>query len=266
MKKGYIRWGVVIAVLIFLMVPVVTAFAGTTLETIRERGKLLAGVKYATVPFGFVDKNNQVTGFDVDLVREIAKAIGVDVEFIRVTSPTRIPLLAGGNVDMVAASMTHTNKRDKTIDFSITYYVGGQSILVRKDSGINGVQDLKGKTVAVQQGTTLEKNLAKACPEAKQLAFKDYSSAWLALKQGRADALTGSHHIMLGFAKDSPEFHLAGERFSVEPFGMGVRQGDSDMRDLINRVLQDLWKSGKYRELYMKWFGTAPDFQMELWP
>jgi len=240
--------------------------ADSSLEKIKKRGKLLAGVKYGTLPFGFVDKSGAVVGFDVDLTKEIANALGVDIEYIKVTSPTRIPMLVSGNADIVAASMTHTVERDKAIDFSITYFWGGQSILVKKDSGINGVKDLVGKTVAVQQGTTLEKNLAKACPQAKQLAFKDYTSAWMALKQGRADALTGSHHILLRFAKDSPQFGLAGNRFSKEPFAMGTRQGDSEMRDFTNRVLQDLWKSGKFREYYRKWFGSDPDFEMEIWP
>jgi len=267
MKRNWMGTLSLLAVLSVFIAPIVCgASEHSTLEKIKARGKLLAGVKYGTVPFGFVDKNNEVVGFDVDLVREIANTIGVEVEYVRVTSPTRIPLLVSGNVDMVAASMTHTVERDKTIDFTITYYLGGQSILVRVGSGINGVADLSGKTVAVQQGTTLEKNLAKANPQAKQLAFKDYASAWMALKQGRADALTGSHHILLGFAKGDKTFQLAGQRFSTEPFGMGVRQGDSDMRDLINRVLQELWKSGKYKEYYNKWFGSDPDFQMEIWP
>jgi polar amino acid transport system substrate-binding protein len=163
MKKSWMGTMSLLAVLLLFIAPIVCGAAeNSTLDKIKARGKLLAGVKYATVPFGFVDKNNEVVGFDVDLVREIAKTIGVEVEFVRVTSPTRIPLLVSGNADMVAASMTHTVERDKTIDFSITYYLGGQSILVRKGSGINGVGDLSGKTVAVQQGTTLEKNLARA--------------------------------------------------------------------------------------------------------
>jgi len=265
MKRHFVFIGCMLLALMFMFSATAPA-ADTTVEKIKSRGKLLAGVKYGTVPFGFVDKSGQVVGFDVDLTKEVANELGVSIEYVKVTSPTRIPMLVAGNVDLVAASMTHTVERDKAIDFSVTYFWGGQSILVRKDSGINGVQDLVGKTVAVQQGTTLEKNLARVNPDAKQLAFKDYTSAWMALKQGRADALTGSHHILLRFAKDSPEFGLAGNRFSKEPFGMGVRQNDSDMRDVVNRVLQDLWKSGKFHEYYRKWFGSEPDFEMEIWP
>src|SRR5437588_4873502 len=170
-----------------------------TIAKIKERGKLLAGVKLDTPPFGFLDDKNEPAGFDIDLVRKIAAHIGVPVELVKVTSATRIPLLVSGNVDLVAASMTHTRERDKAIDFSITYYTGGQSLMVPKASTITGVKDLGGKQVAVQQGTTLEKNLATAAPAAKIIAFRDYTAAWLALAQGRADAFTGSLNVLQGF-------------------------------------------------------------------
>ncbi len=233
--------------------------AQSTVDTIKSRGTLLAGVKYDTPPFGYVDQNNQVAGFDVDLVKEIAKALGVKVDLIKVTSPTRIPMLVSGNVDLVAASMTNTPERAKTIDFSLTYYTGGQTILVPANSPINSPKDLSGKTVAVQQGTTLEKNIESLAPGAKVLAFRDYTSAWLALRQGRADAFTGSADILRGFAKNTPGYKLVGEKFSVEPFGIGVRKGDTALLEFVNKTLCDLWKSGRYTELYKKWFDVEPD-------
>jgi ABC-type amino acid transport substrate-binding protein len=252
-------------------VATVTTFAGaqaqeTSIAKIRARGKLLAGVKFDTPPFGFLNDKNQPVGFDIDLIRKVAEHIGVPVELVSVTSPTRIPMLVSGNVDLVAASMTHTRERDKTIDFSITYYTGGQSLLVPKSSAITGLKDLAGKQVSVQQGTTLEKNIAAAAPKAVIVAFKDYNSAWLALGQGRVDALTGSLNILQGFAKDNPNVKIVGELFSVEPFGIGVRQGDSALRDEVNFTLQDLWMSGAYAELYRKWFHADPTIPIETWP
>jgi ABC-type amino acid transport substrate-binding protein len=237
-----------------------------TLAAIKERGKILAGVKFDTPPFGFLDEKNEPIGFDLDLVRKIAEKLGVGVEFVKVTSPTRIPLLASGNVDLVAASMTNTPEREKTIDFSITYYTGGQSLLVPAESKITGLKDLDGKEVAVQQGTTLEKNIAAAAPNAKVTAFKDYNSAWLALAQGRVDALTGSLNILQGFQKNNPKFKNVGDMFSVEPFGIGVRKGDSDLRDAINATLGELWASGEYTALYRKYFGTDPTIPIEARP
>jgi len=242
------------------------AAAEDGLARIKERGKLIAGVKFDTPPFGFLDSSNQPVGFDLDLVRKIGEHIGVPVEFVKVTSPTRVPLLVSGNVDLVAASMTHTRERDKVIDFSITYYTGAQSLIVHKASAIGGLKDLAGKQVAVQQGTTLETNLAAAAPGVRIVAFRDYSSAWLALVQGRADALTGSLDILRGFARENPDFVILPDRFSIEPFGIGVRQGDSPLRDEINFTLQDLWLSGQYAELYRKWFHAEPEYPIEVWP
>ncbi|WP_188407786.1 transporter substrate-binding domain-containing protein [Agaricicola taiwanensis] len=250
-----------------VMAPAVTmAQSPNSVEEIKSRGKLLAGVKFDTPPFGFLGEGNKPTGFDLDLLTKVAEKIGVPVEFVSVTSPTRIPMLVSGNVDVVAASMTHTIERDRTIDFSITYYTGGQALIVKAGSDITGVDSLAGKQVAVQQGTTLEKNIAAAAPEAKLVGFKDYNSAWLALVQGRADALTGSLNILQGFAKENKDYQIVGDIFSSEPFGIGVRQGDSALRDIINETLQDLWKSGEYQKLYAKWFGEEPRVPLEIWP
>src|SRR5688572_13348287 len=113
-----------------LVISAAAAQAPDGLSAIKARGKILAGVKYDTPPFGYLDKGNKPVGFDLDLVSKIAGKIGLPVEFVSVTSTTRIPMLVSGNVDLVAASMTHTKERDRTIDFSITYYTGGQSLLV----------------------------------------------------------------------------------------------------------------------------------------
>src|SRR6478752_6781816 len=142
-----------------------------TIAKSKARGKLLAGVKFDTPPFGFLDDKNQPVGFDIDLMRKIAEHIGVPVELVSVTSPTRIPMLVSGNVDLVAASMTHTRERDKTIDFSITYYTGGQSLLVPKSSSVAGLRDLDGRAEGeghCLQG--LQQRVARPCTGACRCA------------------------------------------------------------------------------------------------
>lgn len=265
MALGFLRTAVTVIALAATACTAAAQGQGT-LAKIKERGKLLAGVKLDTPPFGSLDDKNEPAGFDIDLVRKIGARIGVPVELVKVTSATRIPLLVSGNVDLVAASMTHTRERDKAIDFSITYYTGGQSLMVPKDSAVTGIKDLGGKQVAVQQGTTLEKNIAAVAPTAKIVAFRDYNAAWLALAQGRADAFTGSLNVLQGFLKDNPNFKIVGDLFSVEPFGVGVRQGDSELRDEINFAIQDLWTSGEYASLYRKWFNADPTVPIEVWP
>lgn len=261
------RWSAALAAAcLMLLSALAPARAEDTLDAIKARHKLIAGVKNDTPPFGYIDEKNEVVGFDVDIVREIARAIEVDLELVKVTSPTRIPLLVSGNIDLSAASMTHTREREGVVDFSITYYTGAQSLMVPADSPIKGLGDLAGKTVAVQQGTTLEKTLAKLAPEAKIQSFRDYTTAWLALRQGRADAFTGSYDVLRGFAREAPGFQIIGGKFSLEPFGIGVRHGDWQLRNLVNAVLQDLWASGRYREIYLKWFQVEPDVSIETWP
>lgn len=240
--------------------------APNTLAAIKTRGKLLAGVKFDTPPFGYLDDNDKPAGFDLEIMRKVAAKIGVPVEFVKVTSLTRIPLLLSGGADLVAASMTHTREREKTIDFSMTYYTGGQSLLVPNGSAIASTKDLAGKQVAVQQGTTLEKTLAQAAPAAKITAFKDYDGAWMSLAQGRADALTGSLNILQGFAKQNKGFRITGGLFSTEPFGIGIRKGDWAMRDAVNETLQDLQVSGDYDKMYLAAFASPPAAPIEVWP
>lgn len=265
MKRGR---RIIQTLLVSTLVLAVAGFssAQSTIDAIRDRGVLRAGVKFDTPPFGFVDESGETVGYDIDLVRAIADYLGVELELVSVTSPTRIPLLVSDQVDLSAASMTHTRERDETIDFSITYYIGGQSLMVPADSDITSVDDLAGRTVAVQQGTTLEENIARRAPEANVIAFRDYNSAWLALRQGRADALTGSKQILQGFQRDSEEFVVLDESISTEPFGIGVRQGDSELRDAVNFALMALWESGEFQAIYENWFGVQPDFVLEMWP
>ncbi len=225
---------------------------------IQQRGKLLGGVKYDTPPFGFLNEKNAPIGFDLDLVTMVAKRLNVPVEYIKVTSPTRIPMLSAGNVDLVAASMTITPERAQVIDFSDSYFIGRQSLMVPANSDIQSAQDLNGKTVAVQQGTTLEAAVMKIAPRAKIMGFKDYDSAWLAFAQGRADAFTGSEYILRGFMKDSNKFKIVGKPFTAEPFGIGVQKGNTTLLKAVNQALAEAQSSGEYAKLYQKWFGSGP--------
>ncbi len=251
------------------------AFAGK-LEEIKARGKLIAGVKDAVVPFGFVDENtNQLVGFDVDICRYIANKLGVKLELKPVTSATRIPMLTQGSVDLVAATMTHKFSRDDTIDFSITYFMDGQKILVKKNSGIKSVADLAGKKVGTAKGSTSEKNIKEAQPKCIVLSFEGYPQAFLALQQGKVAAVTTDSTILLGLKNSAPnpdDYAIVGDYISSEPYGIGLPENDSDFRDFVNRALVDMWNSGEYQKIYNKWFGPQTKYylpltwKMEVWP
>ncbi len=252
--------------------PVMLQPEESVLDHILERGKVIAGVKYDFKPFGFVDEAGQVTGFDVDLARQFAKRwLGDEnaIDLVQVTSKSRIPMLLNGQVDFVAASMTHNKERDLVIDYTTTYFMDGQSLLVRAGSGINSVADLDGKKVTAIQGSTPIDNIQAEADrlgiEIEIIPFAEYPPAIEALKAGQVDTLTTDSVFLSQAALDNPGLVMVGGVFTKEPYGMGVLPGDHRMRDLINFTLQDMYNDGTYQELYEKWFGP-PAYQVEVWP
>ena len=245
-----------------------------------QRGEpLVAGVKVDSQPWGFLDESGDNVGFDVALIEAMAERWGVEVEFISVTSANRLEKLAVGEVDLVAASMTHRRDREEFNDFSITYFLDGQALLVREDSGIETMVDLDRKAVAAARGTTSMENLrAEANELGIQVAVVEVDDHPAGLKDvvaGTVDAYTTDASILAGLAKQEPGLMVTGGPFSYEPYGMGLPACDSHFRDLVNFTLQDLYRDGTYAKLYEAWLlGGNPEginvggeiFQMESWP
>ena len=246
------------------------------LEDIKARGTLVAGVKDSQPPFGFVDEDSrQLAGFEPELCAALAAKLGVKLELKPVTSATRIPMLEQGAIDLIAATMTHKIEREEKIDFSITYFPATQKLLVKKDSGIKSVADLAGKKVGSAKGSTSEQNVKKAQPGCTVISFETYPEAFLALKQGKVQAMTTDESILVGIqnSDDKPEaWDIVGEYISPEPYGLGVAENDSKFRDFVNLALMDMWTKGEYQKIYEKWFGKGTKdyipltWKMELWP
>lgn len=230
----------------------------TTLDKILKRGKIIVGVKYDAKPFGYLNKKNQLVGFDVDLAKIIAKALLGDenkIIFKPVTTSNRILALNSGQVDMVIATMTITNQRREVVDFSVPYYVTGQSLLVPLHSKITSMTDLNGKKVIVIFGSTAEKNLRLIAPEANVLGFKTYISGYNALKQGMADAMTSDDTILLGFAIQDKSVKLLPKKYSKEPYAVAFKRGivSESLRQEVNRILDQETRTGGLEMLRNKW-------------
>jgi polar amino acid transport system substrate-binding protein len=243
------------------------AASADKLADIKSAGVLRAGVKYDFKPFGYIDEHNDVVGFDVDLLKYIAKALGVKAAFQQVTSKTRIPMVTGGQIDIAAASMTHKLKRDEAIDFTITYFFDGQSILVRSDSKAKEAKDFAGKKVGVIQGATSGENFKKIVPDAKIRSYQEYPQLIGFLKQGKIDAITTDLVWCTIQARESNgALKVIGGTLSYEPYGMGVAENESNLRDAVNFAIQQSVKDGTYAKLYQKWFGKNPEVLPEVWP
>jgi ABC-type amino acid transport substrate-binding protein len=244
--------------------------AGSYMARIVQRGKLVAGVKQDQPLFGYLNPStNRLEGFDVDIVKEIAKAIFDDasesrLELKPVTSASRIPLLQEGGIDIIAATMTITEQRREQIDFSDVYYLAGQSLLVKRGSPVLKIQDLDkaDKTVCSATGSTSEQNITKFAPNAQKVLFAGYADCVTALQQGRADATSTDDIILAGFAAQDPSLKLVGGRFTDEPYGLGINKSSTGFLDLVNGVLRTIKSNGRWKAIYTQWLGSigpAPD-------
>jgi polar amino acid transport system substrate-binding protein len=241
------------------------ATAQSTLDTVKSRGTLVTGVRFDTPPYGSVDASGKNVGIDIDFANELARRLGVKLELVQVTGKTRIPLLTSGKIDLIVAALTHTRERDKVIDFTITYIQDGVKMLVRKNSGIAGPDDLKGKTVSTIQGSVNVPLVQKAAPQARILEYQEYPQAFLALKQGLAQAFVTDVFILEQFAKGDPDYAIVGPYLAEEPLAIGVRENDSKWRDELNYLLQDMVADGTWSRI-MSGYISQPIPKPEVWP
>jgi len=238
--------------------------ADSYMARIQQRGQLVVGVKYDTPPFGSLNPvNNQVEGFDPDLARELARALFGDETKVRLdeaVSRNRVPFLQEDKADVILSTMTITDERRQEIDFSEPYYIAGQSILVRKGSPIQSVDDLNGRTVASAQGSTSERNVRERAPGANLLLFPAYAESLAALKDNRADAVSTDDTILMGMILKDPDLQMVGGLFTEEPYGAGIKKGRPEFLAFVNRVFDDAKASGRWTELYKKHIAPLSGF------
>lgn len=230
----------------------------STLETIKANDKIVWGVKNDTKLFGLKNPSSgEIEGFDVDMAKAITEIILGDaskVEFKEVTSKTRIPMLNNGDIDSIIATMTITEERKQEVDFTDVYFEAGQSLLVKKGSPIQSIDDITADTkVIAVKGSTSAINIREKAPDAQVLEFENYAEAFTALKAGQGDTLTTDNAILYGMASDDSSFEVVGDIFTDEPYGIAMKKGSDDFVQAVNDALAELKENGKYDEIYNKW-------------
>lgn len=243
-----------------LALAVASQAAAGTLDDVKKRGKLIAGVKTDFPPFGYVDSAGKNLGFDVDVAHRFAKALFDDenkVELVAVTSGNRIPFLQSGKIDIIIATVTVTDERRQVVEFSDPYFLSGSLLLVPKASPIRGVEDLAGKTVAVIQGAIQDKDIEQLAPKANRVKFGKVSEAVLVVKGGRADAFAQDDILILTLAKENSDMKAVGKPFIPRPYGIAVRKGDLDFIKWVNDQLAKIKRDGTYDKLWKQYFGEV---------
>src|SRR5919107_987874 len=209
-------------------------------------------------------RGDEIEGFDVDLGRAIAEALGVEPKFIEAISDNRIPFLQDGTADVILSTMTINEERVGQIEFSDPYYIAKGRILVKKDnSEITGVDTLAGKNVCTALGSTYEATLKEQAPEAKLKLVDSYSECLESLQNGSVDAISTDDVILTGMIIQDDSLKLVGDELSQEPYGAGIKKGNADLQEFVNGVFSEYKEDGRWAETYEKWVGQYTDTEAE---
>ncbi|TIC88182.1 glutamate ABC transporter substrate-binding protein [Nocardioides sp. GY 10113] len=239
---------------------------GAALARIRKADRLVVGVSADTLLMGSRNpETNRIEGFDIDLAQRIADEVGVPLQLRVISAADRIPLLQGGDLDLVVRNMTINCDRWTQVAFSAEYYHSGQKVLLRSDlaKGYNGPADLAGVTVCAPAGTTSIQNIQDEEPEAEAVAAVNHTGCLVKFQQGEVDAITGDDVVLAGLAAQDPYALVPQQRaFTAEPYGVAANSKDVDLVAFVNAVLQDYLADGGWRRSYDRWLGPylgAPD-------
>jgi len=256
-----------------------SAASSGTLDRIKATKTLNLGYRDSSVPFSFAGPEQKPTGYSVDLCNRVADDLKRDlqipdlaVKWTMVTVETRMTAVQNGTIDLECGSTTNTLSRQALVDFSLTTFVTGASLLALKDTLTADPTKLR---IAVIPGTTTEKVikevLAKAQPPVQFISVKDHADGRTAIENKTADAYASDREILIGLAltaQNPASFALADRYFSYEPYALVLRRGDPDFRIAVNRSLARLFRSGDIIVIYQRWLGAlgAPGaIQLATW-
>jgi len=237
----------------------------TTMGKIQAAGEIKIGVKFDVPPFGFKNpQTDEIEGFDVDLGKAIADKLGVKANFIEAISDNRIPFLQDATVDLVLSTMTINAERDQEIDFSEPYYIARGRILVPQDSDIVGIDDLAGRKVCTALGSTYEETIKEQAPMADLRLVDSYSECLELVQNGAVDAVSTDDVILTGMIIQDDSLKLTeGEPLTTEPYGAGIKDGDTEFKEFVDGVIEEYKSGGGWAEAYEKWVGQYTGEQQD---
>ncbi len=235
--------------------------AGSTMAKIVQRGRLVVGVSQNAYLFGYRDsRSGNLVGFDIDIAREIARAMFGDsdkIQFRAITTADRIPMIQSGAVDLVVRQTTMTCQRWQDVAFSTEYYSASQRVLVPENSPVRAITDLRGKKVCAATGSTSIANISAKLPGALPVSGVDASDCLVMLQQGQIEAISTDDAILAGFAAQDPNTRLLpAPAISAEPYGIMVAKGSTDLVRFVNGVLERMRSDGSWAGIYRRWLSA----------
>jgi len=267
MKKNFLLMSGILVILFFAG----RLFAGETMDTIESAGKIKIGWRDSSKPFAALNQQTgKHEGFCVDMGNLIAEMLtqrfGKKIEIVPITiaSKDRLPKLMAKEIDIEMGNTTHTQARDRDVDFSLTFFVSETTFLLPKNSAIKSVNDLNNKRIGAVKGSTnltaLNAKIAEGifAPKGEIFQTEKHDDGLLALQQGTLDCYCGDRSILEGLktkATQPDDWKVADFAIAYEPYGFMVRKSNSDLRDFVDNMIVWTIQTGKFQELYDKWMG-----------
>jgi glutamate transport system substrate-binding protein len=238
--------------------------AGTTMAALNQAQKITVGTKFDQPLFGLKGLSGTPEGFDVEIAKIIAGELGIDegkVTWVETPSSVREERIAQGGVDMVVATYTINATRKERVSFAGPYYVAGQDLMVKKDNttvtGPDSLKAARARVCSVSGSTPAEKIKSYVDP-AQLVLFDVYSKCADALRTGQVDVVTTDNVILLGLVdKSGGAFKLVGQKFTTEPYGIGIKKGDVKFCEFIDSVLRNAAGDGRYQAAWDKTAGKV---------
>jgi polar amino acid transport system substrate-binding protein len=248
--KRIVTLGIIAALAVMM---VVTGCAKK--QAAEDLPPLRVGTEPSFQPFEFANEKNEIVGFDMDIAKAIADKTGRKLEIVNVGFDGLVGALDAGRIDLIIAGFSIKPDRQEQVDFSEPYFDAGQIVVVREnETAINGPQDLKGKTVAVQVGTTGAGEAENYTSADKIQSFPKVNEAFMNLKNNRVDAVIIDVPVAKSYIKTNPGFKLAGEVFSSEKYAVAVKKGNADLLKQVNDTLKEMQDTGKFDQMVKTWF------------
>src|SRR6184192_1968246 len=251
-----------------LAAPAIAQESTGALKKIKSSGEITLGHRDASVPFSYLDDKQQPVGYSMDLCLRVADAVKADlklralkVKYNPVTSATRIPLVANGTVDIECGSTVNNVERQSQVGFSVTTFIVSTKFMAKKTGNLKTLNDLKGKTVACTAGTNTLARVnglnAKHNLGMTVLTGKDHAESFLMVDTGRAAAFFEDDILLTGLAANSrnpADWAIGSEAYSIDPYALMLPRGDAAFKQVVDRALIDLMKSGEIMKIYEKWY------------
>lgn len=229
-----------------------------TLDEIKKSGKIVIGVFSDKKPFGYVDENGTYQGYDVYFGNRIAKDLGVDVEYVSVEAASRVEYLVTAKVDIILANFTVTPDRAEKVDFALPYMKVALGVVSPDSALITSADQLKGKTLIVNKGTTAETYFTENYPDVKLLKFDQYSEAYSALLDGRGDAFSTDNTEVLAWAIENKGYTVGIESLgNLDTIAPAVQKGNTELLNWINDEIKTLGKENFFHKDYDETLATV---------